>query len=101
MTTTSPVRATETATVASRIQHRARTTPDVVALRQKSLGIWQEITWSDYWHRIEAVAYALMALGVERGDRVAIHSENRPEWLVTDAACSAVRAVCVGLYPTN
>ncbi|HZI96956.1 MAG TPA: AMP-binding protein, partial [Actinomycetales bacterium] len=35
------------------------------------------------------------------GDRVAVHSENRPEWLYTDLATVAVRGVTVGLYPTN
>ncbi len=101
MTTTAPSQTATIATIASRIQRRAKTTPDEVALRQKSLGIWQEISWSEYWHQIEAVAYGLIALGVEPGDRVAIHSENRPEWIVADAACSAIRATCVGLYPTN
>jgi long-chain acyl-CoA synthetase len=70
-------------------------------VRQKLLGIWQEITWSEYWNKIEDVAYGLIALGVEPGDRVAIQSENRPEWIVADAACSAIRATCMGLYPTN
>lgn len=96
---TSPV--TMVTTVASLIQHRANDTPDAVALRQKSLGIWQEITWSEYWVHIETVAYGLIALGIEPGDRVAIQSENRPEWIVADAACAAIRATCMGLYSTN
>jgi long-chain acyl-CoA synthetase len=83
------------------VKARAQAQPDGVAMRQKSLGIWQEITWAEYWDATETAAFALMALGVEPGDRVAIHSENRPEWLVADAACIAVRAICMGLYPTN
>jgi long-chain acyl-CoA synthetase len=101
MTAQATPRITEVATVASMIQHRANDTPDVVALRQKSLGIWQEITWSEYWNQIETVAYGLIALGIEPGDRVAIQSENRPEWIVADAACATIRATCMGLYPTN
>ena len=38
---------------------------------------------------------------MEPGDRVAVHSENRREWLYTDVATIAVRATTVGLYPTN
>jgi long-chain acyl-CoA synthetase len=101
MTAQTVPRTEEVATVASMIQHRANDTPDAVAMRQKSLGVWQEINWSEYWNQIESVAYGLIALGVEPGDRVAIQSENRPEWIAADAACSAIRATCMGLYPTN
>jgi long-chain acyl-CoA synthetase len=101
MTTQAVARIAKVSTVASMIQHRANDSPDDVALRQKSLGIWREITWSQYWMQVETVAYGLIALGVEPGDRVAIQSENRPEWIIVDAACSAIRATCMGLYPTN
>jgi long-chain acyl-CoA synthetase len=88
-------------TVASLITQRAKETPDAVAIREKALGIWQEITWSQYWDTIETVAHGLLALGVGPGERVAIHSENRLEWVAADAACAAIRATCMGLYPTN
>jgi long-chain acyl-CoA synthetase len=89
------------ATVPSRVRRRALDTPDRVALRDKRFGIWQEVTWGQYWDQVELTAHGLAALGVEPGDRVAIHSENRPEWLYADVAAVAVRAVTVGLYPTN
>ena len=101
MTTTEPARRTDVTTVASLIAERARNTPDAVAMREKRLGIWQETTWAGYWDTVQNVAHALLALGVEPGDRVAIHSENRPEWIASDAACAAIRATCMGLYPTN
>lgn len=90
-----------TTTVASRLRERAMRTPDGVALREKDLGIWQEITWRQYWESVQDVAHGLLALGVEPGDRVAIHSENRPEWVYADVAAVAVRAMSMGLYPTN
>jgi long-chain acyl-CoA synthetase len=89
------------ATVPSRIRRRALETPDRVALRDKRFGIWQEVTWRAYWEQVELAAHGLAALGVEPGDRVAIQSENRPEWLYADVATVAVRAITVGLYPTN
>lgn len=52
----------------------------------------QEITW---------LGAALIDLGVEHGDRVAIFSGNRPEWLVTDLACLNIGAVTVPLYQTS
>ena len=88
-------------TLATRVRGRALATPRKVAMRQKDLGIWREVTWASYWDTVQTVGHALLALGVEPGDRVAIHSENRREWLFTDVATVAVRAATVGLYPTN
>ena len=75
--------------------------PGAVALREKRFGLWQDITWADYLHNVEQVAFGLAALGVGPGDRVAIQSENRPEWLYTDLASNLLRAAIVGVYPTN
>jgi long-chain acyl-CoA synthetase len=90
-----------TTTVASRVRDRALQMPNRIALREKDFGIWQQVTWREYWDRAELVGHALLALGVEPGDRVAVHSENRREWLYTDLGAASVRAVTVGLYPTN
>ncbi len=70
-------------------------------MREKDFGIWQEYTWGDTWDLISAAAHGLLALGHKVGDRVAIHSEDRPEWVILDLATVAVRGVTVGLYPTN
>ncbi|NUT99251.1 MAG: AMP-binding protein [Saccharothrix sp.] len=98
MTTTTSV---ATKTVAGRVRDRAAAHPDAVALRAKDFGIWQEVTWKEYWASAELVGHALLALGIDPGDRVAIHSENRREWLYADIGTTAVRAITVGLYPTN
>jgi len=90
-----------TRTVASLVRDRALRTPDMVALREKDYGIWQEITWGEYWEQVLLAAHGLLALGVDVGDRVSIHSEDRPEWVILDIATVAVRGVTVGLYPTN
>jgi long-chain acyl-CoA synthetase len=70
-------------------------------MREKDFGIWQEVTWAQYWDTVVTAGHALLALGVQPGDRVAVHSENRREWLYSDLAVVAVRGVTVGLYPTN
>lgn len=90
-----------TRTLVTRIRDRAAATPDGVAMRHKELGIWAETSWAQYWEAILDVGHALLALGVERGDRVGIQAENRPEWLILDMATVAVRGITVGLYPTN
>lgn len=79
----------------------ARERGNEVALREKKLGIWQSITWQHYLDHAEAFAFGLAALGVEVGDRVAIQSDNRPEWLYTDVGAAMLRAAIVGFYPTN
>jgi long-chain acyl-CoA synthetase len=88
-------------TVASRVRDRGRQMPDRVAMREKDFGIWQEVSWADYWNHAELVGHALLALGIDPGDRVAVHSENRREWLYSDIGAISVRAITVGLYPTN
>jgi long-chain acyl-CoA synthetase len=88
-------------TVASRARDWAASHPTRVAMRHKDHGIWLETTWADAWDEIVTAAHGLMALGLEPGDRVAIHSEDRKEWVVMDLAAVAVGAVTVGLYPTN
>ncbi|HWH33263.1 MAG TPA: AMP-binding protein [Egibacteraceae bacterium] len=100
MTTTFEAPAT-TISIATRLRDWAHRDPGGVALREKRLGVWHEITWQAYWDLVQDVAHAFLSLGVEPGDRVAIHSENRPEWVVCDVACVAVRAVSMGVYPTN
>ncbi|GAA3159439.1 AMP-dependent synthetase/ligase [Blastococcus jejuensis] len=92
---------TATTTVVTRIRDRAAATPTDVALRSKDFGLWQETSWAEYWDEIQDVAHALLALGVTRGDRVAIQSENRKEWLTVDLGAVAIGAVTVGIYPTN
>ena len=88
-------------TVAAMIRDRAGESPNRIALREKEFGIWQEISWAELWETVLDAAHGLLALGVDVGDRVSIHSEDRPEWVILDMAAVAVRGITVGLYPTN
>jgi long-chain acyl-CoA synthetase len=90
-----------TTTLASRIRDRAEQTPHGIALREKDFGIWQEVTWAEYWDNAQDFAHGLLALGIQAGDRIAVQSENRREWLYADVGAVAVRATTIGLYPTN
>ena len=83
------------------VRRWATTAPNLVAMREKDFGIWQEIKWSEYWETVLDAAHGLLALGVYERDRVSIQSEDRPEWVILDMATVAVRAITVGLYPTN
>ena len=57
--------------------------------------------YADVADRVSKLARGLMALGVERGDRVAILSSTRPEWTICDLAILATGAVTVPIYHTN
>ena len=88
-------------TAASLAKGWAERAPDQIAMREKDLGIWHEYDWAKTWGLIEDAAHGLLALGVDVGDRVSIHCEDRPEWIILDLATVAVRGITVGLYPTN
>jgi len=74
---------------------------DRVALREKELGIWQEISWNDYCRHVRHFCLGMMELGLKRGDHVSIFGENEPQWLYADLAAQSAGAVAVGVYPTN
>jgi long-chain acyl-CoA synthetase len=71
-----------------------------VAFRSKRAGRWVDIGYPDLAARVQDLSIGLQELGVRRGDRVAILSENRPEWAIADYACLAARCTDVPIYPT-
>ncbi len=70
------------------------------ALRSKRAGRWTTTTWDEWNRKSRAVAAALMNAGVNKGDRVAILSNTREEWVVADIAILMAGAVTVPVYPT-
>jgi long-chain acyl-CoA synthetase len=71
-----------------------------VMMGQEADGAWKPITSNELYGRVRALADVLRGWGVRKGDRVAILSENRWEWPVTDFATLAIGGVDVPLYPT-
>jgi len=64
-------------------------------------GGWNPVSWATYAQEVTGAAKALMALGVEPGDKVTILGFNRPEWVIMDVAAMAIGAVPAGIYTTN
>ncbi len=62
---------------------------------------WKVLTWADYGDAVLEVMGGLSALGVEAGDRVAILSNNRPEWHIADMAILSLGAATVPIYQTS
>src|SRR5215210_3112127 len=70
------------------------------ALQVKVGGAYKPISHSEVAERVRHAARGLSSLGVRRGDRVAILSENRPEWAIADFACLTAGLTDVPIYPT-
>src|SRR5438105_15235951 len=58
------------------------------------------LTYSELWERVRRFRAGLFQLGIRRGDRVAILSENRPEWAITDLAAQSLGVITVPIYPS-
>ena len=71
------------------------------ALNEKRGGEWQRLSGEAVAARVRALALGLASLGVEPGDRVALLSENRPEWSIADLAILSLGAVNVPIYTTQ
>jgi long-chain acyl-CoA synthetase len=82
-------------------QEVARARGPRTAMRWKRYGIWEDITWSAYADSVRATACALLALGINRGDRVGIIANARPEWPYIDLGAMGVGAIAVGIYTTD
>ena len=80
---------------------RAAEKGDAPFLWAKRDGAWTAITWREAAEKVARLSAALTAIGVERGDRVMLVSENRPEWCLSDLAIMAAGAVTVPTYTTN
>ena len=70
------------------------------AFRSKVGGAWVSVTHGETLERVQAISLGLRELGIKRGDKVAIISENRAEWALSDYACLCASATDVPIYPT-
>src|ERR671938_116737 len=71
------------------------------ALNEKREGEWLHIAADLFIQRVRHIALGLAELGIKAGDRVALLSENRPEWSITDLAILSLGAINVPIYTTQ
>jgi len=83
------------------IEGWARLRPARPALHAKRDGAWKTITWKEYWASVRAVGKALVSLGHQPGDCVAIVGANHPEWVQFEFGIEAARGIPAPIYPTN
>ena len=80
---------------------RARENGDTPFLWHKGGNGWQSRSWAQTAREVASLAAALKNMGLKRGDRVMLVSENRPEWCIADLAIMAAGCVTVPTYVTN
>jgi len=74
---------------------------DRTAYRVPRNGDWVDIPWSEHARSVARISKSLLALGIEKGERVSILSGTRLEWVQCDAAIVGAGAVTVGIYHSN
>lgn len=89
---------TRTFDLLTRIQNLYADKTDVIAGKED--GKWKRYSVQEYIDYCNWVSYALLSMGIKKGDKVAIISNNRPEWNFTDFGISQIGAVSVPIYPT-
>src|SRR6476620_7485506 len=100
-TTAAPVsrRALQARSIAEAFRITAEDFPDRVAVRTKDDQV--SLTWGELRERVDALAGGLAALGVQRGDTVALMLSNRPEFHLADLAVMSLGAVPFSIYLTS
>ena len=83
------------------LRWRVKISGDKVALREKDFGIWNSYTWDAYYDHVRKTGLGLKSLGVEKGDTVAIISDNIPELLFMAIGAHSLGAMSAGVYQTS
>jgi long-chain acyl-CoA synthetase len=96
-----PGRGTNSKTIADLLPRAAELYGSRVAVRYKEGDQWVSKTFDDVVEIVRPLAFGLVTLGVEKGDRVAILGNTRPEWTYFDFAALSIGATVVPIYQTN
>jgi long-chain acyl-CoA synthetase len=83
------------------LRWRVNTTPERPALREKDFGIWNTYTWENYYDYVRKTALGLRAIGLGKGDTIAIISDNIPELLFIAIGGHSIGAISAGIYQTS
>jgi long-chain acyl-CoA synthetase len=88
-------------TLPQQLWHNAQARGDAAAIREKHLGIWQQVSWRGYLQHVRLFTLGLIALGLKPGEPVGIQAENCQEWLYSDLAVQCAGAIVTTIYPTS
>lgn len=82
------------------LPYRKETRPDRAVFVAKRNGEWTKIFIDEYIESVNKISYGLLQLGIQRNDKVALISADRPEWNYVDLATQQIGGVLVPIYPT-
>lgn len=88
-------------TIPQLLRLRVDASGEKIALREKDYGIWNNYTWKSYHEHVRKAALGLEAVGIEKGDHLALISDNIPEILFIAIGAHAIGAVSAGIYQTS
>ncbi len=88
-------------TVPEMFWDRVSKNQDRALLKFKSDSRWQDLSWKDFSEQASWLAMGFLELGIQKGDKVCILSENRLEWYLADIALISIGVTDVPIYPTN
>src|SRR5687768_10808763 len=95
-----PLTSDEPTTLPEVYERVARDHPKPNTLNYKRDGAWHSISAAEMLQRAKHIALGLNALGIGKGERVALLSESCAEWVLTDQGCLFAGAITVPIYPT-
>ena len=73
----------------------------MIATKSKKNGVWKEETWKEYFQNVQNIGHAFLSLGIQKGDRVILVSQTRPEWSRLDFGIMGIGAITVPIYPNS
>ena len=79
---------------------KRNTYADKTAYMFKKEGTWQEVTFKEAVDKVEKISAGFASLGIKKGDAIAVVSQNRLEWAMTDYAAVSLGALLVPIYPS-
>lgn len=88
-------------TIPQLLRWRVGTSGDRVALREKDFGCWNSYTWNQYFDMVRKTGLGLLAIGLQRDDKIAIISDNIPEALFVAIGAQAVGGISSAIYQTS
>jgi len=88
----------KTDTLPKLLQRNAEQSPAAAGIREKARGVWQTLSWSAYRDRVRDFALGLSALGFQRGEKLSVIGDNRPQLYIAQLAAQALGGMSVPVY---
>jgi long-chain acyl-CoA synthetase len=92
------VDSSQTDTLPKLLERNAATDPKGAGMREKTRGVWQTYSWTDYRDNVRDFALGLASLGFKRGDKLSVIGDNRPQLYFAQLAAQALGGISVPVY---